>query len=647
MESNKPDGADFARAAFEQLPIAVYWLDQAGCIRHVNQRAADMLGYDRETLCRMRIEQLNDRLTPEFWARHWEQLRDDRINHFHSHHRAADGRLLPVSVQVQLVNLEGTTYNCALVSEQRDESRRQQLELAQRDVLELIADPDVALERIFDRVVERTEALCPEVRASVLLVRDGRIWHGSAPNLPVAYTQAINGLAIGPRRGSCGTAAWSGERVVAADIGSDPNWADFRELGPRYGFASCWSQPVRDSNGKTIATFAMYGHEPGTPSAFELELIEALARVLGIAIQNRRLADLFERVFDSSPSGLLLVNRDWKIVRANRMAENMFGHSSLRLIGMDIQQLVPTQQRERHGQLLQRFMQAPRPRMIEQSEGLAGQRSDGRQFPVEIGLTPLMQGHDQLLVLVTIIDLTRLKRREAELARSNAELDRFAYLASHDLKAPLHGIGQIADWIREDLTDQIDDETRNHLDLLQRRVVRMQRLLDDLLQYSRAGRLEGQLRDTDLDASVRELFAMISEGCGFELRIAGTLPRMHTLSAPLEQVFVNLLGNAVKHHDRQHGVIEVLHVHRDHHHRFCIIDDGPGIESEYHERVFQMYQTLKPRDQVEGSGIGLSLVRKIVEGYGGQVTLESSGRGTRICFTWPDDKAMGELLRER
>ncbi len=231
----------------------------------------------------------------------------------------------------------------------------------------------------------------------------------------------------------------------------------------------------------------------------------------------------------------------------------------------------------------------------------------------------------------------KLAEHRDELERSNKELATFAYVASHDLKSPLRGIFQISHWIEEDLNNGETHAIPEHMNLLRGRLRRMEHLLDDLLAYSRAGRLEGSASQVQLARLAQNVFEMQAPPEGFILEVAEDLPTFNTLATPLEQVLRNLFTNAIKHHDRTEGRIHLSwRIANKNYYEFSVTDDGPGISPEYQERVYIMFQTLRPRDEVEGSGMGLALVKKIVEAYGGTTGIDSDGiRGTSIRFTWP------------
>lgn len=229
----------------------------------------------------------------------------------------------------------------------------------------------------------------------------------------------------------------------------------------------------------------------------------------------------------------------------------------------------------------------------------------------------------------------RVQERTHELEVSNTELERFAYVASHDLRAPLHAIESLAAWLEEDLDAVLDDSNREKMSLLRGRVGRMEALLDGLLAYSRAGHLKSEVETVDVGRLLTETLELLGPPAGFTVETRGELPVFSTLKVPLQQVLRNLLDNAFKHHDRAAGQILIEMRELDQHYEFAITDDGPGIPAKFHEQVFEVFRTLKPRDEVEGSGMGLAIVKKVVETSGGTIVIESTGRGTTFRFTWP------------
>ena len=231
-----------------------------------------------------------------------------------------------------------------------------------------------------------------------------------------------------------------------------------------------------------------------------------------------------------------------------------------------------------------------------------------------------------------------LLRLAHALEQSNRELDQFAYVASHDLKAPLRGIANLTQWIQEDLGERVTGESAEHMRLLQGRVHRMEALIDGILNYSRAGRVRTAAEPVDTGALVGEVVELLAPGEGVEVEVAPDMPTLEAERVPLQQVFMNLISNAVKYARAERPDVKVRVEWRPVRdaYEFTVADNGPGIAPEYHERIWGIFQTLQARDKVEGTGIGLSVVRKIVESRGGEVWLRSvPGEGAAFHFTWP------------
>ena len=230
----------------------------------------------------------------------------------------------------------------------------------------------------------------------------------------------------------------------------------------------------------------------------------------------------------------------------------------------------------------------------------------------------------------------RVAQRTAEAKRRAEELEQFAYVTSHDLKAPLRGIANLADWLQEDMEGNLSTDTVEQFALLQDRVGRLQALIEGLLEYSRVGRTRDVAEMVDTGALLEEILGMLSLPAEAVVDIAPEMPVLRTDRLRFGQVFANLIGNAVKHHTGGQVHVSVTVREMERFYEFSVADNGPGIAPQYHEKVFMMFQTLTPRDVGNDSGIGLALVKKIVEERSGSVTLESEeNQGSTFRFTWP------------
>jgi PAS domain S-box-containing protein len=242
-----------------------------------------------------------------------------------------------------------------------------------------------------------------------------------------------------------------------------------------------------------------------------------------------------------------------------------------------------------------------------------------------------------------VIDITDRKLSELslrdnnkQLQRSNCDLEDFAYIASHDLKSPLSGIKSAALWLEEDLHD-LSDESRKLLGLMRGRINRMEKLLDDLLTFSRIGRTDTAVTETKLADIFESIIEVLHPPAHIRIRVEGELPVIVTASAQLEQVLRNLVNNAIKHHDKQNGEIVLSGKRVGDFIEFVVRDDGPGILPQFHDKIFKLFQTLKRRDEVEGTGMGLAIVKKLVERQNCRITVhsEGNGTGTQFRFRWP------------
>lgn len=225
------------------------------------------------------------------------------------------------------------------------------------------------------------------------------------------------------------------------------------------------------------------------------------------------------------------------------------------------------------------------------------------------------------------------------LEATNRELDQFAYVTSHDLKAPLRGIASLAEWIEEDLGETLIDPVRRNLGLLRGRVRRMEALIQGILDFSRAGRLPGKHEPVDVARLVLDVAELLAPTPPATVTIDGPLPELLTERVALQQVFLNLISNALKHARRPDARVRITCADDGERWRFCVADNGPGIDPGYRGRVWGIFQTLAARDKVEGTGIGLAIVKKLVEGRGGRAWIDAvdpaAGTGAALCFTWP------------
>ena len=225
------------------------------------------------------------------------------------------------------------------------------------------------------------------------------------------------------------------------------------------------------------------------------------------------------------------------------------------------------------------------------------------------------------------------------LEKTNEELDRFAYIVSHDLKAPLRAIDNLSQWIEEDSAGKLNEESVENLQLLRSRVRRMDSLITGILEYSKINRKKTIKELVPVEEIIQETLLLLVPPANFTLNILSALPTLQVDMIKIQQVFANLIGNAIKYNDKENIIVDIECTEKANEWEFSISDNGPGIEPQHYERVFLIFQTLQSRDITDSAGVGLAIVKKIIEEQGGAINIKSEpGMGASFIFTIPKAK---------
>lgn len=383
-------------------------------------------------------------------------------------------------------------------------------------------------------------------------------------------------------------------------------------------------------------------HADGHPVTVEIALCPvdydgqaaAMAYVSDVSVM--RLAQMqFGQVVAAMPQGVLLVDTDGVIRLTNPVAEQLFGYDSGALIGQPLDTLLPTRYRSAHRGLMTAYAADATPRMMGQGRDLTGLHRSGEEFPVEIALSRLDTPAGMRLLAI-VSDISARKRAESALRQTNAQLEEFTYVASHDLRSPLRGIADLLGWIREDLGDlPLPEAVTINFERIAVRVERAERMIDDLLDYARAG--QRTLRQEEIDPAqlIDDVLALASVPDGFRVELDLTAAPLTTWRTPLAASLHNLVTNAVKHRGGDQGHIRITARDEGRYVVFSVEDDGTGIADSARERIFRLFH--RATSTVPGHGVGLAVTRRMINAHDGMISVTGHGALGGACFTvhWP------------
>ena len=549
----------------------------------------------------------------------------------------------------------------------RDVTELQELVRA-RELAVLLADAQkvameqavsgASLEQVLGTLVRAAEAHSREViLVSILIVQDGHLRHGAAPSLPQAYSAAIDGMATGPNAGSCGTAAHFNQEVVVSDIGTDPLWQDYRELALSHGLRSCWSQPIRSPDGAVLGTLACYRREVHVPTLAEKETMALLVHTAALILDHRR--EIHAR--QATQDALLrneqrfrsFVNATSQITWTTDAQGNVIEDSpSWRAFtGQTYEEWIQTgwlqalHPDDRQATFVTWQASVAARGEFETEYRVLHADGDYRWTAVR-GVPVLTQDGSVREWVGTNTDITERKRAEDDLRRLAARLSdedhrktEFLATLAHELRNPLAPLRNGLEVLR--LAGNNPETAAKVRDMMQRQLNHMVHLVDDLLDVARinSGKVELRKEKVDLRAIVTnavESTLAVMEAAHHELDLSVADESLVVDADPvrLVQVLGNLLTNAAKYTPEQ-GRIKLSVDREGQHAVIAVRDNGIGIPPQALPIVFDMFTQVGAgagRSQ-GGLGIGLSLVRRLVEMHGGTVTAASPGEGEGSTFT--------------
>lgn len=351
--------------------------------------------------------------------------------------------------------------------------------------------------------------------------------------------------------------------------------------------------------------------------------------------ERRQIESGFRAVVEAAPYGMLLVDSGGHIALTNEHLRKTFGYTEAELNAQPIEILLPERHRHAHVPMRDGFSKAPSRRNMGEGRDLTGRRKDGVEIPVEIGLSSVTTANGRM-AMASVIDITRRKRAEMQLRDANAQLEEFAYVASHDLRSPLRGISHLVEFMREDLPLDAAETLSGHLDRMHERIHRMERLIEDLLAYARSGKRSVKFERIELAGLIDDILKLEPPPSTMTIQQDLKAQPFDGARTPLATVLRNLYSNAIKHHDSDTGCIVLSAREEGEHVVISVADDGPGIPQSAQGRAFRLFQTLTATER-KGSGLGLAVAKRLVEVHGGSIELISHDgqRGTTFVVRWP------------
>ena len=356
------------------------------------------------------------------------------------------------------------------------------------------------------------------------------------------------------------------------------------------------------------------------PSRLELETVNKNLQYHIAELQQAEAArheseQRFRAIFENAGIGIAQVNPDQQLILSNRALQDMLGYSGEEFQTMTILDIThsddATVSDKHFADLVSgQYESFQLDSQYRHKEGhviwgrltVSAVRSDVSELRFAIGMIENITSQKRTL--------EALHQKNLEFERSNRELEEFAYVASHDLRGPLRSIDNLSQWVVEDAGEALPEASRQDLQTMQDRIARMDGFLDGLLQYSRIGRTAALVETVHTRELIDDCVKLLDIPPGFTVDTMANMPVIDTARVPLQLVFQNLISNAIKHHDRRYGTIYISAQTTDAGIEFRVADDGPGIDRQYHEQIFQLFKTLRRRDEVESSGVGLALAKK-------------------------------------
>jgi PAS domain S-box-containing protein len=605
------------RGLLEAAPDAMVVVNQSGEIVLLNVQAEKQFGYRRDELVGQKVKNIipegfAERLIADGIRTAAEALAQQIGTGIELYGRRKDGSDFPIEIMLSpLESAEGILVTAAIRNitvRKAAEKHLAQMEGRYRGLLEAAPDAMVVVSQAGEIVLLNVQA-----EKQFGYRRDELVGQKVKNIIPEGFAERL--VADGLR---------SAEDALAQQIGTGIELTGRRKNGSEFPIEIMLS-PLESTEG-ILVTAAI--RDISVRKAAEKHLAQMEGRYRGL--------------LEAAPDAMVVVNQAEEIVLLNVQAEKQFGYRRDELVGQKVKNIIPEGFAER---LLADALRSAEDALAQQigtGIELNGRRKNGSEFPIEIMLSPL-ESAEGILVTAAVRDITTRKKAEAhllqkveELNRSNEELQQFAYIASHDLQEPLRMVASYTQLLSRRYKGKLDSDADEFISFAVDGASRMQRLIKDLLAYSRVGTKARDLLATSSEEALKQALINLRgaiEESGAQVT-HDPLPIVVADEMQLIQLFQNLVGNAIKY---QNPGVPRVHIsaarNGEKRWTFSVRDNGLGIDSQYFEKIFGMFQRLHKREEFEGTGVGLAMCKKIVERHGGSISVESQlGHGSTFFF---------------
>ena len=543
-----------------------------------------------------------------------------------------------------------------------EEKRVEQLFALEKEALERNTKILATADSIVEFLISGLQEIHPEMICSLLHVKNNALYNWFAPDLPKEYCNLIEGFPIGINQGSCGTAAFLKEPIIVDDLCNSPIWEKYKQIAEPFGFKACWSLPLLNKEKEVFATFGIYYKATKKPTLAEMNSVEKVRNLLTNIIINKQAEEQI-RISKERYDIVAMATNDaiWdcdlktREVIWNNGITSIFGFTK-----QSVENTIDWGWKKVHPDDCKRVLE----KLIANIEGKCNTFSDEFRCICADGTYKYVQNkvfiqidkvtNKAIRLIGALQDVTEqkntelqlrelnqtLKERAEQLATSNTELERFAYVASHDLQEPLRTITSFLQLFKRKYAGVIDSTADNYITFAVDGAERMKQLIMDMLEYSRVNTQLKLNEEVDMQQVINDVIFNFSSKIRLsdaKMEVTGALPKIFAVRTQMLQLFQNLVGNAIKYQksgEPPHIIIDF----KEHltEWEFSIKDEGIGIDEKFYEKIFIIFQRLHTKSQFSGTGIGLAICKKIIEKHNGKIWVESAlGKGSTFYFTIP------------